>query len=496
MDVLQGLFLKCGRQGAAAEECRGGRERIMEKESLLYDCIIVGAGAAGLMCASSPAWEESAAKGTGAQTISATADSFARPGSFASPDSFAQTDSFARPDSGRLILEGGQKPGVKLLMSGGGHCNITHEGQMREILGAYGAAGKTLRGALYRYGNRHLTSFLEEAGVPLYADETGRVLPVSMKARDVLDAFLAAARKNGFALRTGQRVTAIGKLTEEAVGTSADGAADGAKSQTAAPDGNSAAQWPVYEVQTDKGVYRTRRLVIATGGCSYPATGSDGEMLRILARDLGVEVTELRPGLVPIIPEDYPYADLAGITIPKVRISIHQDGRKSVHREGALLFTHGAFSGPCALDISGHAARGSRIAVNYIFPCTCEDALAAIRAQGIRSGKAAAAAFSLPKRLAALLCERAADSPKRLARLLTEDTFTVAGTGDFKTAMVTKGGVALHGMTPADLQLRAHPGVFVIGEALDADGISGGYNLQLCWSTAQAAAAACAHLPK
>ena len=232
--------------------------------------------------------------------------------------------------------------------------------------------------------------------------------------------------------------------------------------------------------------------MIATGGCSYPTTGSDGAMFEVLRRDLGITVSPLSPALVPVIPEEYPYEELAGISLPHVRVSIHRDGQKSVHREGALLFTHGAFSGPCALDISSHAARGSRIALSYIHPMTFDDAYAAIRAQGLRTGKAVAAAFALPKRLAALLVQRAADSPKRLAHLLTEDTFVVKDTEGFKTAMVTKGGAVLSQIHMTTMELKDHPGIYIIGEALDADAISGGYNLQLCWSTAQAAAFAAA----
>ena len=367
-----------------------------------YDVIIIGAGASGLMCAASPAWVQSGNKGPG--------------------------------NPKWLVLEGGRRCGLKLLMSGGGHCNITHEGNMRDLLGAYGDAGKALRTVLYKYGNRDSMQFLKQAGVPLYADETGRVLPVSMQAQDVLDAYLKAASQNGFAVCREERVTAIGE------------------------------QDSIYCIHTESHSFLARKIVIATGGCSYPTTGSDGAMFEVLRR----------------------------VSLPHVRVSIHRDGQKSVHREGALLFTHGAFSGPCALDISSHAARGSRIALSYIHPMTFDDAYAAIRAQGLRTGKAVAAAFALPKRLAALLVQRAADSPKRLAHLLTEDTFVVKDTEGFKTAMVTKGGAVLSQIHMTTMELKDHPGIYIIGEALDADAISGGYNLQLCWSTAQAAAFAAA----
>lgn len=403
----------------------------------LYDVIIVGAGAAGLMCAASPAW---------------------------------------RAGGKRLILEGGKRPGLKLLMSGGGHCNITHDGSMRELLPAYGQAGKILRSCLYKYGNFNSKAFLEEAGVPLYADETGRVLPVSMKAQDVLDAYLTAAQKNGFTVRYSQRVRAISVARfDERSGSDAISRHE-----------------QIYCLQTESQSYLCKKLILATGGCSYPSTGSDGDMFKTLRRDLQVDVTPLAPALVPVIPDGYPYAELAGITLPQVRIGIHRDGQKSVQREGALLFTHTAFSGPCALDISGQAVAGSRIALNYIYPATFDEAYAAILEQNLRTGKSVAVAFSLPKRLADLLVRRAADSPKRLAHLLTEDTFPVAGTEGYRTAMVTKGGVALSEIDIKTMALKAYAHIHVIGEALDADGISGGYNLQLCWSTAQAAAYAAA----
>ncbi|MCR5134428.1 MAG: aminoacetone oxidase family FAD-binding enzyme [Clostridiales bacterium] len=413
------------------------KQKQIFEDACLYDVIIVGAGAAGLMCAASPAW---------------------------------------RAGGKRLILESGKRPGLKLLMSGGGHCNITHEGSMRDLLPAYGPAGKTLRACLYKYGNLDSKAFLERAGVPLYADETGRVLPVSMKAQDVLDAYLAAVQKNGFAFRYGQKVHAV---SVSLCGGTFDGNTQNIQEET-------------YCIHTESQVFRCRTLILATGGCSYPATGSDGSMFRTLQRDLAVAVTPLAPALVPVIPEAYPYADLAGITLPRVRVSIHREGRKSIHKEGALLFTHTSFSGPCALDISGHAVPGSRIALNYLYPMAFDEAYAAVRAQGMRTGKAVAEAFSLPKRLASLLVQRAADSPKKLARLLTEDTFPVAGTEGFRTAMVTKGGVCLSEVDSKTMALKNHSQIYVIGEALDADGISGGYNLQLCWSTAQAAAYAAA----
>ena len=398
----------------------------------IYDVIIIGAGAAGLMCAASPAWEAA---------------------------SFSDAEK-----GGRLLLEGGDRAGIKLLLSGGGHCNITHEGQMRDLFPAYGKAAKKLRGPLTKYSNKDSMAFLERSGVALYADESGRVFPKSMEAGDILDAYRSAACRNGFDIAFGRKVSGI------------------------SPDAVETEQERIYSVQAGEETYLCRKLIIAAGGRSYPKTGSDGSMFGVLERDLGTRITETKPALAPVITEEYPYADLAGITLPHVRISIHRDGEKSVHREGPVLFTHSSFSGPCALDISGSAPEGSRMAISYISPVTYEEAYAKINELDIKSGKSAAREFSLPKRLADILIERAGGSPKRLAHLLTEDMFIVKGTEGYEKAMVTKGGVMLEQIDASKMQLKDHPGIYVIGEMIDADGYSGGYNLQLCWSTAQAAA--------
>ena len=187
-----------------------------EKQESIYEVIIIGAGAAGLMCAASPAWK------------------------------MEESQERLCTGAGRLVLEATGRAGVKLLMSGGGHCNITHEGKMRDLLGAYEEAGKKLRAPLYRHGNQELMAFLEEAGVPLFADETGRVLPRSMKAQDVLDVFLQAAVDNGYEIRYGQRVESIAEVDMD--------------------DSDHAGR--LYEVRAAASTYRTRTLVIATGGCS------------------------------------------------------------------------------------------------------------------------------------------------------------------------------------------------------------------------------------
>ncbi|MBR0373535.1 MAG: NAD(P)/FAD-dependent oxidoreductase, partial [Mogibacterium sp.] len=209
----------------------------------------------------------------------------------------------AGPCGSGLVLEKTARPGTKLLMSGGGHCNVTHAGSIKDFLPHYHSAdaagtGKQIRTCLYKHNNQELMAFLEFAGVPTAAQDDGRVFPVSMRAADVRDALLARAAGNGYAFRYGETVTAIEEGSKAE--TVSDDTAEREGVGGAAETGGSVAEAgfagrrmiTVRTVRTDgtAGEYRARAVVVATGGCSYPSTGSDGGMLAVLARDLGLRV--------------------------------------------------------------------------------------------------------------------------------------------------------------------------------------------------------------
>lgn len=383
-----------------------------------YNIVIIGAGASGLMLA-------------------------------------AQLDLKGAPG---IILEGSSVPGSKLLMSGGGHCNITHGGSIKDFLYAYGDAGQALRRCLYRHSNLELAKWLDARGVdladengdpldmsegPKALDGAGRIFPASMKSRDVLDAFTAEASRNGWQIRTGAKVSGL---------ESADG-------------------WKLS--LTDGEVIKARSVVIAPGGITYPETGSDGSVLKML-KALGISIKEPRPALAPVYVEDYPYADLAGISLPDVTVTVFGNDAsctckgKAAVMKGDMLFTHEGFSGPAVLNVSGYAEAGEKIRFSYNKELS-----------------------GLPKRMQRVLTDRArGDSgdirTTALASLLDHDDFIVKSID--RRGMVTAGGVALTDMDMRTMSVRGFDGLYVIGEALEAYGITGGYNLQLCWSTAAAAA--------
>ena len=366
-----------------------------------------------------------------------------------------------------LVLEKTSRPGTKLLMSGGGRCNITHGGSIKDFIGCYGEAGRHLRKCLYRHNNIELASWLEENGICL-ADEkgvpvnswdisdAGRIFPASMKASEVLSLLMDRARQNGWDIRNESGVCDIQR----------DDAGD---------------CWVVRSSPAEE--YSSQSLVIASGGITYPETGSDGSVLYLM-RDLGVIISEPRSSLAPVYVEDYPYEELSGISLSDVTVTVTDPhgisgegktaGRTASHSmTGDLLFTHRGFSGPVILNISRYVRPGSLLKIGY--------------------GRAWE---DLPKRLQRIL-ENRSRGPSGdirttvLASLLASDEFTVISVDD--NGMVTAGGISLDEIDIQTMQLKRFPGLYAIGEAIDADGITGGYNLQMCWSTANTAADALSH---
>ena len=481
----------------------------------IYDCLIIGAGAAGLMCAAALADHKLSAQ--------------------------AKTVSFSC-----LVLEGSKRVATKLLMSGGGQCNITHAGSIKDFVPCYGNNGKTIRNALFKHSNLEVITYLEKNGVPtvvrkeggvfstsmrdvLYphtaGGKDGKVFPASMRGADIKDLFIQKAEAAGFVIRCGEKVTAVttrpsGQDTsaEERSNTSTMPSGQGLSAVTPfdysgavrLKDGGAAAAASLcdkaYTVATQAGnTYAARHLVIATGGCSYPPTGSDGSMFDVLARDLQIKVIRPIPALTALAVTDYPFLELSGISFSDSTLTVTEASGKVLAKErGPILLTEKDFSGPAVLNISKYAFMGEqrKLRINYL-SLPYEEVLSRLTARlsGSKGSLANLMAdeFNLPKRFCQIMVARATGkagsdpSPKAAARFLTEDAFLpmtdeATKTAAFKSAMATAGGVALIEINPKSFELRRWPGLYVIGEALDVDGATGGYNLQFAWSSAQSAA--------
>jgi predicted Rossmann fold flavoprotein len=376
-----------------------------------------------------------------------------------------------------VVLEKNAACGRKLLVTGAGQCNLTHGGDIRAFFSHYGDHGAFLRPALLGFTNRDLVAFFESRGLSMVTDAGEKVFPATRKASDVLALLLRECRQRGVEIRCGESVLGIER--EEGC----------------------------FLVATGSARYAAPHVVIATGGATFPATGSSGDGYR-LAAGLGQPVTAIRPALAAVTIEEYPFSHLAGISFDDVAVSLFRGGRKVGEGSGALLFTHAGLSGPVVLHLSRSIDAGDVLKVSFVPGISREtlqnDLVEKVAAHGTRQVKAILSDFCLPERFvrellhqagipADLTCAHLSKTARNaLIAHLTTFPFRVKAVGGFHEAMVTAGGVALSDVDPKTMASKQIPALSFIGEVLDIDGDTGGYNLQAAFSTAYAAARAIA----
>jgi predicted Rossmann fold flavoprotein len=373
-----------------------------------------------------------------------------------------------------VLLEKGRKPGVKILMSGGTRCNLTHDCDARGIVAAFGPNGKFLHSALAALGPRETVAFFEAEGVPTKVEATGKVFPVSDRAVDVLDALLRRLHRSG----------ALLCLNEPA------------RDVLRHPEGG-------FRVVTSARTRTAEKVLITTGGQSYPGCGTTGDGYRWAAA-FGHTIVPLRPALVPLTVQAPWVADLRGITLPDVQLKVLPPaGQPLATRRGSLLFAHFGLTGPAPLDVSravsGHPDPTALLLELDLLPDQPEAALDDfLRTESLASGKkqlAVVLADKLPRRLADQLLllaglsvdRKAAALPRtdrqKLVALVKRLRLPLRGTLGFEKAEVTAGGVSLAEVDSRTLQSHKQPGLYLAGEVLDLDGWIGGYNFQAAWST-------------
>ncbi|MEW6516036.1 MAG: NAD(P)/FAD-dependent oxidoreductase [candidate division FCPU426 bacterium] len=370
-----------------------------------------------------------------------------------------------------LALEKQPQAGRKLLLTGSGQCNFTHDGPILDFIDAYGDHGRWLKPALFHFTNRDAVAFFRRHGVEsATVKETGKIFPESRKARDILDALLGACRDEGVEIKLRQGVSQIRR--SEGTG---------------------------FRVASNGESYAAGSVVIATGGKSYPATGSTGDGYA-LARSLGHAIVPPRPGLTPFFIRDFSLADLAGTSFKRMEVSLWRRDRKIKTLAGDLVVTHHGISGPVVHNLSRYAVAGDRVTLALVSARQPEAFKQEAWAGMERAGQVKAGAWLKPFRLtqalnrkllnlAGIRPEEAVGQLHRakrqtLLRLLLEFPLTIAGLGGFDVAMVTCGGVCLDEVNPKTMESRLVPGLYFAGEVLDIDGDSGGYDLQAAWSTA------------
>jgi predicted Rossmann fold flavoprotein len=371
-----------------------------------------------------------------------------------------------------LLLEKNRKAGVKILMSGGTRCNITQATDNRGIVAAYGPPGKFLHSALAAFGVHETIDFFEAEGVATKVEDTGKIFPVSNRAQDVLQALLGRLERSGAVL-----------------------ALDEALLELASGDGG-------LRLVTTGRTLNASKVILTTGGQSYPGSGTTGDGFRIAA-SLGHRIVAPRPALVPLTTTAAWVAELRGVTLPDVSVNVLDGPAVLAQRRGSLLFAHFGLSGPVILDVSrvvsGHVHPASLVVEIDLLPRDTTPELANwLRDESLASGKkqlAVVLAQRLPRRLVEVALEQASLAKDRKAAALSKDDrgrlvdaikrlrVPITGTLGFKKAEVTAGGIALDEVDSRTMQSKRVPNLFLAGEVLDLDGPIGGYNFQAAWST-------------
>lgn len=383
----------------------------------------------------------------------------------------------ARSGAKVLLLEKNKQLGKKLAISGGGRCNITNaEFNERELLSAYGSAEQFLYSTFAQFGVKDTFSFFESVGLPLVVQGRKRAFPNTEKAEDVRRALQLYLQKSGVTLRTGAGVVRVEK--------NKDGA--------------------IEAVHTKTETFRGRSFVFATGGVSHPETGSTGEGFLWL-KELGHTVHAPTPTIVPLAVQEGWSKKLSGTSVGNMKITFFAEGKKQFSEKGKLLFTHFGLSGPLILnmahkvadllylgEVTAHIdlypqldlgalekkiiavfdAHKNKALKNILKECTPEG-------MHVGVGELLAKQMDTTKKVNAVSKEER----KQLVRLLKALPLTITGLMGFDRAVVADGGVPLEEVDPRTMCSRKVPNLFITGDLLHIRRPSGGFSLQLCWST-------------
>ena len=403
----------------------------------IYDVIVVGGGPAGLMAAGTAA-------GQGKKV---------------------------------LLLEKNNSLGRKLLITGKGRCNLTNNTDQEGLLANIPGNPSFLYSALYTLGSQELISFFEGLGVNLKTERGNRVFPASDKALDIVQALVRYVKKQKADIRLNEPVSEIKLLPED-----------------------------IKEVVASSGrSYKCRKLILATGGLSYPGTGSTGDGYKF-ARNMGHKVTKLSPSLVPLKTQESWVHELQGLGLKNVGVKVSLGGKLLYQDFGEVMFTHYGISGPVTLSASryltdcfnksedepaifsidlkpalDHSALDKRLIrdlekyKNKDFQNSLNDLLpqkmipVIVELSGIPAGKKS---NSVTK-----------EERRNLGMILKELKFHITGPVGFNEAVITVGGVSVDEIKPGSMESKLVPGLYLAGELLDVDGYTGGFNLQIAFST-------------
>jgi len=382
----------------------------------------------------------------------------------------------ARQGADVLLLEKMGSVGKKLLITGKGRCNLTNSGPEQDFFSKYPRNGNFLRSAINSFGNQDLMKFMGKLGIPLVTERGGRVFPADGKAQAVVEALTADAKAAGVEIRNSEKVQA---LIWEANPPRVQG------------------------VKSMLRKYSARAVVLATGGASYPLTGSTGDGYDIAAA-CGHSIQPLRAALVPIELMETWIPPLQGLSLRNVRMSAYYGNKKIAEEFGEMLFTHFGLSGPIVLTISSFLreywddARKIKLELNLKPGLSLAQLEQRIERERLELGKKefqTLVAGYVPRALVTILVGLSEIEPKkkvsqitkteisRFLHLLQHVPLTIKKPRPLAEAIVTAGGISTKEINPKTMESRLCQGLYFAGEIIDVDGVTGGYNLQAAFST-------------
>ena len=384
------------------------------------------------------------------------------------------------------ILEKNEKLGKKVFITGKGRCNVANACDTEELFPAVMSNPKFLYSGFYSFGPQDVMNFFEEAGVPLKVERGNRVFPQSDHSSDIIRALERELKKAGAKVHLHTTVKEIVKKPE--------------------------AEKVTGVILEDGTFMEGDAVIVATGGFSYQSTGSTGDGYRF-ARELGLKVTDISPSLVPLkTKEDY-IPKLQGLSLKNTGLTI-KNGKKVLYEDfGEMMFTHFGVTGPMILSASAHigaklakAENGELCAYLDLKQALTKEQLDARILREFETGQNKqfknVIGVLFPSSLTPVMLELGGiPAEKKIHDISREERqhfvdlvkafpFTITGMGEFKEAIITKGGVSVKEINPGTMESKKISGLYFAGEVLDLDAVTGGYNLQIAWSTAYLAAQA------
>ena len=371
------------------------------------------------------------------------------------------------------LLEQNEKLGKKIYITGKGRCNFTNASPLEEIMQAVVSNPKFLYSAFYTFSNDAVMDFFENQGMPYKIERGNRAFPVSDHASDVIRALERAMKEQDVRIRLHTQVRELLIEDDKATGV----------------------------LLTDGGKIMADSLILATDGLSYPTTGSTGDG-HTMAKNSGHKIVTPRPALVPLTTKEEYILRMQGLSLKNVSLKIKDEKRVIYDAFGEMLFTHFGVSGPLVLSassvLSRHFPREYQAYID-LKPALSEEVLneRLLREFSERPNQHIKAVFQqlLPAKMIPVMIELSQismDKPvnaitkeerRRLVGLFKAFPFTITGTRGFKEAIITQGGVSVKDIDPATMESKRIKDLYLVGELLDLDALTGGYNLQIAWST-------------